>query len=207
MLRILAIILLMGSVAQAQNFDPPGTAGQKRTKTAAPTLSLNPITNIKNAIDAANGTSSSTSTTSTACDFNIFANLTATNVVPEINQCVQSKVEDVANLFLPDVTAALSSASTYGDQPGVACLKPGLAIVQAAVGTPGVPAQVAVPEVPATATTPAIPAVPAVAAVPASIPGPILIFQKFREFELSGGPSACKSWISSTVAGANPLTN
>jgi hypothetical protein len=137
----------------------------------------------------------------TACDFNLFANLTAENVLSQINQCVQSKVEGAASLFLPDVTAALASATSFGDQPGVACLKPALAIVQAAAGSPAVPAS---PEIPATATTPAV---PAVAAVAAQIPGPVLIFQKFREFELSGGPAACKTWVNSTIAGANPLTN
>lgn len=136
-----------------------------------------------------------------ACDFNLFASLTAETVLQQINGCIQSQVSDAANLFLPDVTNALASATAYGDQPGVACLKPGLAIVQAAAGSLGAPA---VPEVPATATAPAV---PAVAAIPAIQPGPILIFQKFREFELSGGPAACKTWVNSTVAGANPLTN
>jgi hypothetical protein len=61
--------------------------------------------------------------------------------------------------------------------------KPALSIVQAEVGTPAVAAKEAVA---ATATTPAI---AAVTAVPAQMPGVILIFQKFREFTLTGGPT------------------
>lgn len=136
-----------------------------------------------------------------ACDFSLFASLAADNVLQQINGCIQSQVSQGANLFLPDVTNALASAVAYQDQPGVACLKPALAIVQAAAGSPAVPATA---EVPATAATPAV---AAVAAIPAILPGPILIFQKFREFELSGGPAACKTWVNSTVSGANPLTN
>jgi hypothetical protein len=129
------------------------------------------------------------------CDFNIFAALNPQNVVSQIQSCVSA----VNNQFLPDVKAALDSATAYGDDTGVQCLRPALAIVQAAVGTPAVAAS---PEVPATATTPEI---PAVAAVPAQMPGIILIFQKFREFTLAGGPTACQNWVKTTVNGVNPL--
>jgi hypothetical protein len=130
----------------------------------------------------------------TKCDFSLFAALQADSVVERIQQCVS----DVANKFVPDVAAALASAQMYnggttdkpGDKPAVDCLMPALAIVQAAVGKP------AVPEVPATATVPAVPA------QPAQLPGPIVIFQKFREFQLSGGPAACKTWVNNTLTGA-----
>lgn len=181
-LSICAVILMGTCVAQAQKIklpiDPLGLNGK-------PGLSL---------------PGSKPAAAPTTCDFNTLANLTATSVVEQIDQCVQSNVSGIANLFLPDVEAALGAAGVYGDQPGIACLKPALAIVQAAVGTPAVPA---VAEIPATSTTPAVPAVAAIAAV---LPGPILIFQMFRQFELSGGPAACKTWVNSTISGANPLT-
>ena len=113
-----------------------------------------------------------------SCSFNIFAALDPSNVITTIQNCVS----DVSKPFLPDVQAALDSATAFKDQPGMACLAPALAIVKAAVGTPGDP----------NATPP----------VPAQMPGPILIFQKFREFTLAGGPAACKTWVSSTVSGA-----
>jgi hypothetical protein len=129
------------------------------------------------------------------CDFNIFAALDPQNVVNSVQNCVSA----VNTQFLPDVAAALASAQAYGDDTGVQCLKPALAIVQAAVGTLAVPAKEAVP---ATATSPEI---PAVAAVSAQTPGVILIFQKFREFTLAGGPTACQNWVKTTVNGVNPL--
>jgi hypothetical protein len=61
--------------------------------------------------------------------------------------------------------------------------KPSPSIVQAAVGTPAVAAKEAVAD---TATTPAI---AADAAVMAQMPGVILIFQKIRDFTLTGGPT------------------
>lgn len=116
-----------------------------------------------------------------ACSVNIFAALDAKNVITTIQNCIS----EANSPFLPDLQAALDSATAYKDQPGIACLTPALAIVKAAVGTPGDP----------NATPP----------VPATRPGVILIFQKFREFVLAGGPAACKTYINSTVAGAVPL--
>lgn len=131
----------------------------------------------------------STSTTaSKVCSFNLLAGLKADTLVKQIKDCIQNKLFD-------DVSAALDSANQFGDKIGIDCLKPGLEIVRAARGTQGSDA------VPATDTTPAI------AAVAAIDPGPILLYQKFREFELSGGPAACKTWVNSTLQAANPLTN
>jgi hypothetical protein len=120
------------------------------------------------------------------CDFSVFSRLTPANLVGTIQQCVS----DTNNLFLPDVTDALASATASNDNTGQQCLKPALAIVSAAVETPGSDA------VAATATAPAI------AAVPAHKPGVILLFQKFREFTLAGGPTACQNWVNGTISGA-----
>lgn len=135
-----------------------------------------------------------------SCNFNLFTSLKADTLLAQIKTCVKDKFKNGEIVILNDTQAALDSATKFGDQPGIACLKPGFEILKAGVGTPAVPA---VPEIPATSTSPAIPAVPAIDAID---PGLILLFQKFREFELSGGPSACKTWVNSTIAGANPLT-
>lgn len=112
-----------------------------------------------------------------ACDFNVFAALSPKNVVTTIQNCVSQG----SSQFLPDVQAALDSATAYKDQPGIDCLTPSLAIVKAAAGTPAVVAA------DGTVTTPAV------------LPGVILIFQKFREFTLANGTAACKNWVQSTV--------
>ena len=121
------------------------------------------------------------------CDFNLLAALKADNLFKQIHDCIQIKL-------LNDVTAALNSATDFKDQVGISCLGPGLEIIKAAQTIPAIAA------IPATDTT------PAVAAVPEIDPGPVLLFQKFRQFELAGGPAACKTWVNSTIAGANPLT-
>jgi hypothetical protein len=131
---------------------------------------------------------------STGCDFNIFSALVPSNVVAQIQNCVS----DVNKQFLPDVQAAFDSATAAKDQPGMACLGPALNIVKAAIGVPAVAAVEAQPN--------ATPPVAAVAAVPGTQPGVILIFQKFREFVLAGGPAACKTWATSTVSGATAGT-
>jgi hypothetical protein len=105
--------------------------------------------------------------------------LDAQSAVTTIWNCVS----DTAKPFLPDVQAALESATAYKDKPGIDCLTPALAIVQAAVVKPAVTA----PD--GTVTT------------PGQAPGVILIFQKFREFTLANGPTACKNWVQSTVNG------
>lgn len=70
-----------------------------------------------------------------ACDFNIFAALKPENVVTTIQNCVS----DASKPFLPDVQAALDSATKANDKPAIDCLTPAAAIVKAAVGTPPSP--------------------------------------------------------------------
>lgn len=129
------------------------------------------------------------------CNFNIFANLNPKNLLATIQTCVS----DVNSTFEPDVAAALASAQAYGgsgDQTGIQCLQPALAIVQAGI------ARAAVAAAPAQPATPTSPAVPAVVAVAAYSPGAITLFQKFREFTLAGGPTACQNWVNGTIQGA-----
>lgn len=129
------------------------------------------------------------------CNFNIFANLNPKNLQATIRACVS----DANSNIEPDVGSALASAKIYsgsGDQTAIQCLDPAHAIVVAAIEKPAVDA------VPAQAATATAPAVAAVAAVPAYKPGLITIFQKFREFVLAGGPTACQNWVNGTINGA-----
>lgn len=129
------------------------------------------------------------------CNFNIFANLNPKNLLATIQACVS----DMNSTFEPDVAAALASAQAYGgngDQTGIQCLKPALAIVQAGIARAGVAGVAAVPAMGSA------PAVAAVDPVPAYKPGAITLFQKFREFTLAGGPTACQNWVQGTITGA-----
>lgn len=115
-------------------------------------------------------------TSAPTCDFNTFIVLTPANVIALLQACGEK--------FLADSQAALASATKANDNIATACLTPGTALVQAAVGTPAVPA---------TGTAPA---------ASASFPGPILVFQKFREFVNAGGITNCKAWVNNTITAA-----
>jgi hypothetical protein len=118
-----------------------------------------------------------------ACDITLFANLSFASVVQDIQNCVGSVVSAGATPFVNDLSAALDSANTAKDGIAMACLTPALAIARAAQGTAAVTAA------DGTVTT------------PATYPGPILIFQKYREFVNAGGPSNCKTAVQSTING------
>lgn len=176
-----------------------------------PALTGNPVQDFQNAVNNAGSPSASNSTTALPCDFNLFANLNANNLIASVHACIQSKVEGeiIAPLML-DTQAALASAQAYngtGDTTGINCLKPGLSILQAAAGVTPAPAAATQPasSTPATSTAPAATAAPAPSAASTTQPGPVLLFQKWREFVLAGGPAACKSWITTTITGGSLL--
>jgi hypothetical protein len=112
------------------------------------------------------------------CQFGTFAVLTPANLVQTIQNC--------GNTFLEDSQAALASATTAKDQPAIACLTPGTALIAAGVGTPGTPGD-------ANASPPVAPTLP-------KLGGPVLLFQKYREFVLAGGINACQAWVQTVVA-------
>lgn len=116
-----------------------------------------------------------------ACSYNLFAALDPKTFVTQIQNCISAD----NSILLPDVQKALDSATDAKDGTATQCLTPALAIVKAAIITPGDP----------TATPP----------VPAQTAGIITLFQKFREFVNAGGPAACKIWVNTTITGANPL--
>ena len=135
---------------------------------------------IVNDIKSATGQATSpTSSKPGACDISLFANLTVANVVTDIQNCIGSVVAGGAAPFVADIKAALQSATDAKDGTAMACLGPALAIATAAMGTPAS----------ADGSTPAV------------YPGPILIFQKYREFVTAGGPSNCKTAVQSTING------
>ena len=166
-------------------------------KLRPPAVTGDPIADVKTDLGIsppATGVVKATDGTVT-CNFNVFANLNPKNLIATIQACVS----DANSTFEPDVAAALASAQAYsgsGDQTAIQCLQPALAIVQAGIERAAVAAVAAQP---ATATAPAI---AAVAAVPAYKPGALTLFQKFREFTLAGGPTACQNWVNGTIQGA-----
>jgi hypothetical protein len=132
--------------------------------------------------DIKSATAQATSSASSkpgACDITLFTNLNVTNVVADIQNCIGSVVAGGAAPFVTDIKAALQSATDAKDGTAIACLGPALAIATAAMGTPAS----------SDGSTPAV------------YPGPILIFQKYREFVTAGGPSNCKTAVQSTING------
>jgi hypothetical protein len=94
----------------------------------------------------------------------LFANLSVANVVTDVQNCIGSVVAGGAVPFVADIKAALQSATDAKDGTAMACLGPALAI--------------------ATAAKPAS----ADGSTPAVYPGPVLIFQKYREFVTARRP-------------------
>lgn len=132
------------------------------------------------------------SATALPCDFKMLTKLTPENLIPTQKACLS----DVAQKLVNDTQRALASAKAYvgpnggnpGDGDGINCLTPGLAIFKAGVQVPAVPAVMS-----ADGTTVVTPE------VPAQDPGPILLYQKYREFTLAGGLTACQTWFNGPI--------
>jgi hypothetical protein len=189
-LALLAVSQPAHAETRFQKIRPPALTGDPLAdaKTDLQNLGLIPVQG------AAAGVTKN-SDGSVTCSFNIFANLNPKNLQATIQACIS----DANSTFEPDVAAALASAQAYsgsGDQTAIQCLQPALAIVQAGIERAAVAAVAAQP---ATATSPAV---AAVAAAPGYKPGIITLFQKFREFTLAGGPTACQNWVQGTITGA-----
>lgn len=161
----------------------------------------NANTQVGNQVKAAVTGQTADPTAPLACmDITMLPKLTLANLMPTMKQCFQDgntqlvsdtqRALDSAKAFTGSATG---SGSAVGDNDAINCLTPALALFKAAAIVPAVPGT---PEVPATATAPAI---PAVAAVPEQDPGPILLAQKFREFTLAGGITACQAWINEPI--------
>lgn len=183
-----------------------GHASAAELKFKAPAVTGNPLKDLRTDLGIPENVGVSVNADGTLkCDFNVFLILSPKNLEKVVKQCVV----DADSVIVKDAQAALTSAQSFtqptsngtsgtgatGDLPAIACLAPGLEILKA--GIP-IKAKDAVAAVPATATTAAIPAQPAVAAYD---PGTLTLFQKFREFNLKGGPTACQNWVNGAVAG------
>ncbi|HYM31817.1 MAG TPA: hypothetical protein VEU47_10980 [Candidatus Cybelea sp.] len=127
-----------------------------------------------------------------SCDFKIFLGLTPKNLEAAIKKCLS----DANSTLVDDTQRALDSAKAYTqtgassptpDNDAINCLTPGLAILKAGVIVPAVPE---VKDASGNIT---------MQAQPAKSPGLILLFQKYREFVLSGGLTSCKTWVDTAV--------
>lgn len=121
-------------------------------------------------------------------DVTVLTKLSLSNLIPTMKACVQ----DVNNQLVTDTQRALDSAKNFtktgetaavGDSDGVNCLTPALALFRAASIVPAVP-DVTNPDGTVKTT-----------GTPELDPGPILLFQKYREFTIAGGLTSCQTWV------------
>ena len=132
-------------------------------------------------------------------DISVLTKLTPQNLVPTLKGCEIAGV----NQLVTDTQRALDSAKSFtgsatgtvaaGDNDAINCLSPGLALFKAAAIVPAVPDTPAVLNADGTVKT------PAVAGTPEIDPGPILLFQKYREFTIVGGLTSCQTWLNGPV--------
>lgn len=134
------------------------------------------------------------STTALPCmDISVLTKLTPQNLVPTLKGCEIAGV----NQLVTDTSRALDSAKAFtgsatgttasGDNDAINCLTPGLALFKAASIIPAMPA---VLNADGTIQTPAVAEID---------PGPILLFQKYREFTIVGGLTSCQTWLNGPV--------
>lgn len=159
------------------------------------------VKDIRNAITPGGGNSntgifgSEKPVANAPCDFTLFTALKAENLLDQIKLCLTAQL-------VQDVNLALDSATAVKDSVGISCLTPGLAMLKAGQEA----AQPVAPPVAPPATTTDVPPINPVTSQPPTFnPRLILLFQKFREFGLAGGPSACKSWVQTTITMNNPI--
>jgi hypothetical protein len=142
-------------------------------------------------------------------DIRVLTKLTPDNLVPTFRGC---KIEVIGQL-VKDTSAALDSAKAFtgsatagsaagavvGDNDAINCLTPALALFKAAMPTQAVAAVTPVPAVLNADGSVKVPAVQAVPAVAANDPGPVLLYQKYREFTLAGALTSCQAWFNGPI--------
>lgn len=123
-----------------------------------------------------------------ACDFKMFTHFTPENLIPTLKGCFANGDAKIVK----DATNALASAKAFkgniGDGDGINCLTPGLEIIKAGAVIAYVPAVMSTDGT--TVMTPE---------VPAQDPGLITLYQKYREFTLAGGLTACQTWFNGPI--------
>lgn len=175
--------LLAGAPAFAQT-------GAAKSNITRPRLPIDPL-GLNDQTIAGTTAAPAPTTVALPCTFQMLIHLTPENLLPTINSCIAGKL-------VADTQRALTSAQDFGttgkgDADAVNCLTPALAIFQAGVQVPAVPEVAAALNADGTVKTPAVPA------VPAQDPGPILLFQKYREFTLSGALTSCQAWFNAPI--------
>lgn len=162
--------------------------GQARAETFKPTGNI--VNDVKRVVDPRQRTDSAenvlggaTSAGPFTCDISLFTKLNASTVVDAIKNCVGDAVAGISKPLADDLQDSLDSATKAGDKVAMGCYTPALALALAGQGVPAVKAA------DGTVTTPARP------------PGPVLVFQKFREFVDAGGILNCKTTVQSTING------
>jgi hypothetical protein len=129
-------------------------------------------------------------------DIRVLFKLTPDNILPTAKACWT----DANNQLVSDTQRALTSAQNFkgsptgnssgaavGDNDAINCLTPALALFQAAAIIPAVPA---VLNADGSVKTPE---------VPEQDPGPILLYQKYREFTLAGALTSCQAWFNGPI--------
>lgn len=185
-----AALLLVATGAQAQVLPKPRP------------LTGNLVNDIKSATEqaksAVTGQPAPDPTAALPCmDIKMLPRLTPENLIPTMKACVQ----DANNQLVTDTSRALDSAKAYqgpnggatGDNDGVNCLTPALSLFKAAAIVPAVPDTPAVLNPDGSVKTPAIPGTPELD------PGPVLLYQKYREFTLAGALTSCQSWFNGPI--------
>jgi len=197
--RILLAAFLAAPVAVGAQNKPPRLTGNL----------VKDIQDANNQVKSAVTGKSADPTAPLPCmDIKVLTKLTPDNLVPTMKGCAQ----DVNNQLVNDTQRALDSAKAYagpnggaiGDNDAVNCLMPALALFKAAAIIPAVPETPAVLNPDGTVKTPAIPGTPELD------PGPILLYQKYREFTLAGALTSCQAWFNgpinaTTAAGAGAV--
>jgi hypothetical protein len=193
-LAFLPLVLLAGHSAQAEIRRPHVTGNIPADINAD-------IADQKAAVTAAVTGKSAPSSAALPCmDISMITKLTPENLVPTMKACVQ----DVNNQLVTDTQRALDSAKAFsgnatgnsaavGDNDAINCLTPALALFKAAAVIPAVPAQDAVLNPDGSIKTPAVPGTPEID------PGPILLYQKYREFTLAGALTSCQAWFNGPI--------
>lgn len=186
-----AALLLVATGAQAQLPKPRPLTGnfvkdiQSATEQAKSAVTGKPTSDLAAALPC--------------MDISVLTKLTPVNLVPTLKGCEEAGV----NKLVVDTERALDSAKAFtgsatgttatGDSDAINCLSPGLALFKAAAIIPAVPDTPAVLNTDGSVKTPAVPGTPEID------PGPILLFQKYREFTIVGGLTSCQTWINGPV--------
>lgn len=183
---------LAGGEAQAQAPRRVAPAEQAITGNA-----LADFNNMVKRITIAPAPSTPADIQNTTCDFSIFSKLTIENAVALLGKCTQAAESGAVAPLVNDTQTALNNALSFGCPtplpanttcPGngmaISCLRPALALLQAAQGTPAVTDPTT-----GKVTTAAIPV------------GVVTLGERLDEFVQAGGPSNCKTVIQRTVNG------